>query len=108
MWDLRYHPDAKAEEDALPPREQVAMINAVDKLRVAGPALSFPHQSAVRSSTVRELRPRGGRSPWRAFYRRVGDQFVVGAIGPEAAVNPQGFQKAVRFAESRINRIEQE
>jgi hypothetical protein len=36
MWDLRYHPAAKAEEDALPPREQLAMTNVVAKLRVAG------------------------------------------------------------------------
>ncbi|MHB1500420.1 MAG: type II toxin-antitoxin system RelE/ParE family toxin [Candidatus Dormibacteria bacterium] len=108
MWDLRYHPDAKAEEDALPPREQLATTNAVDKLRVAGPSLSFPHQSAVRGATVRELRPRGGRSPWRAFYRRVGNQFVVGATGLEATVSPKGFQKAVGFAESRLNQIAQE
>jgi len=108
MWDLRYHPAAKAEENALPPREQLAMTNVVAKLRVAGPALGYPHQSAVRSSTVRELRPRGGRSPWRAFYRRVGDLFVVGAVGPEAEANRRGFQKAVRLAESRLNETEQE
>ncbi|GAC1340786.1 MAG: hypothetical protein NVSMB29_10190 [Candidatus Dormibacteria bacterium] len=108
MWVIRYHPDAKAEEDALPAREQLAMTNVVSKLRVAGPALGFPHQSAVRNSTVRELRPRGGRSPWRAFYRRVGDQFVVGAVGPEAVVNSKGFQKAVGLAESRLDQSEKE
>jgi hypothetical protein len=108
MWDLRYHPAAKAEEDALPPREQLAMANVINKLRVVGPGLGYPHQSAVRGSTVRELRPRGGRSPWRAFYRRIGDVFVVGAIGPEAEANPRGFLKAVRLAESRLNESEQE
>ncbi len=30
-------------------------------------------RSAVRSG-LRELRPRGGRSPWRALYRQVGGQ----------------------------------
>jgi hypothetical protein len=108
MWAVRYHPDAKAEEDALPPREQVAMTNVVAKLQTVGPALGFPHQSAVQSSTVRELRPRSGRSPWRAFYRRVGDEFLIGAVGPEAESNPKGFQRAVGLAESRLNESEKE
>ena len=108
MWAVRYHPDAKDEEDALLPREQLAMTNVVNKLQTVGPALGFPHQSAVQSSTVRELRPRSGRSSWRAFYRRVGDHFVIGAIGPEALSNPNGFRKAVGMAETRLNLNEKE
>ena len=58
---------------------------------------------------LRELRPRAGRSPWRAFYRQIrGVIFVVGAIGPEAAVKPRDFVRAVRRAEDRLNKIEQD
>ncbi len=85
MWAVRYHPAAQAEEGALPPSEQLAMTNVVMKLRTLGPMLPFPHQSAVRGTNLRELRPRSGRSAWRALYRRVGDVFVIGAISPEAA-----------------------
>jgi hypothetical protein len=47
------------------------MWRAVDKLRELGPHLPFPHASAVRGNEgagLRELRPRAGRSPWRAIY----------------------------------------
>jgi hypothetical protein len=58
---------------------------------------------------LRELRPRAGRSPWRAFYRQMGDViFVVGAVGPEAAVKPRDFARAIRAAEERLNEIEKE
>lgn len=52
------------------------------------------------------FRPRAGRSPWRAFYRRVADTLVIGAIGPEAHVDPRGFGRAIRAAEARLARIE--
>ena len=75
------------------------MRNAVEKLASLGPALPYPHQSDVRGAVgLRELRPRGGRSPWRAFYRRAGDEFIVAAIGPEAKSDPKGFSRAVRAA----------
>ena len=103
MWVVRYHPDAKAEEDDLPPLEQIAMTNVVMKLGALGPILPFPHQSAVRGSNLRELRPRGGRSAWRALYRRVGDAFVIGAIGPEAQSDKRGFDRAVALAGRRLD-----
>src|SRR5215475_7578656 len=43
-----------------------------DEAARLGPILPFPHQSAVRGSNLRELRPRSGRSAWRALYRHVG------------------------------------
>jgi hypothetical protein len=96
------HAEADAELFRLPDAEAVAVRHGLDKLRVLGDQLRFPHQSKVRGSDLRELRPRGGRSPWRALYRRVGDAFVVGAIAPEAMADPRGFQRAVRAAERRL------
>jgi hypothetical protein len=101
--------EAEAELAELPEHEQFAMLAAVEKLRVVGDRLPYPHSSAVRSGHrgLRELRPRGGRSPWRAFYRRVGDRIVIAAIGPEAKHDQRGFDRAVRLAAERIARVEQ-
>lgn len=95
---------AADELDQLPAREIDAMRNALRKLAAVGERLGYPDSSAVRSaaSTLRELRPRGGRSAFRAFYRRVDDTLVIAAIGPEAKADPRGFDRAVRLAEARL------
>ena len=100
-------PDADAElkaiEDA---KEQVALRHVGEKLAVEGPRLGYPHSSAVQAEAgkgFRELRPRRGRSPWRAIYRQVNKtSFVVLAVGPEAEVNESGFNAAVKSAKSRF------
>ena len=72
-WPYRYLAEAIAERNALVPKGKAALINAEAKLAVLGPSLPFPHSSAVQGADrLRELRPRGGRSPWRALYRQVG------------------------------------
>ncbi|MBI4220730.1 MAG: hypothetical protein HY682_11335 [Chloroflexi bacterium] len=85
------------------------MENAFEKLEVYGDRLPFPHSSQVRGAAhLRELRPRNGRSPWRAFYRRIGGILVVGAIGQEAHVDPRAFRRAIQSAEARLTRLEQD
>lgn len=85
------------------------MLNAVEKLRAAGPALPFPHQSGVQGvEKLRELRPRAGRSPWRGFYRRVGDVFVIAAVGPEAESDKRRFDRAAINAISRLDVLQTE
>ena len=85
------------------------MQRAMGKLRELGDQLPFPHSSAVRGADrLRELRPRAGRSPWRALYRRMRDTMVIGAIGPEAKGSTRGFDAAVRKAEERLAEIEKE
>jgi hypothetical protein len=107
VWQVIFHPDAEAELSELPLRERAAMVNAVEKLIALGPTLPFPHQSDVRGvEDVRELRPRAGRSAWRAFYRRIGNVFVVGALGPEAESDERGFNRAVMQAMVRLHDIE--
>ena len=91
------------------PKEKAALINAEAKLAALGPNLPFPHSSAVQGADrLRELRPRGGRSPWRALYRQVGHEFVIAAVGPEAQVDPRGFALACRRAETRLTEMENE
>ena len=95
--------EAEKELDGLPTSERKAMLNALEKLQQMGLLLGAPHSSQVKGSSLRELRPRQGRSPWRALYRRSGDLLVVGAIGPEAEKDRRGFARAVTAAENRIS-----
>jgi hypothetical protein len=101
---VAYFPEAEAELNALSIRERSALLAAIEKLQSFGDRLPYPHTSAVQGAraTLRELRPRAGRSQWRAFYRRVGNVIVIGAIGPEARANPKGFQRAVEAALERL------
>ena len=95
-WDQ----DAREELMRLPVAERRAVMNAVAKLEAFGDQLGAPHTSQVKGNRagIRELRPRAGRSPWRAFYRRVGDAMVVLAVGPEAEHDRRGFGQAVGLA----------
>jgi hypothetical protein len=96
-------PQAETELQLLPLAERAAILSAARKLEALGPDLGYPHSSAVRDADrLRELRPRGGRSAWRAFYRRFGDVFVVAAVGSEAEAHPRGFKRAVAAAEARM------
>lgn len=80
------------------------MRQAVLVLEVYGDQLGAPHSSRVRGArNLRELRPRSGRSPWRGFYRRIGAEMVIGAFGPEAQADAQGFARAARLAEERLD-----
>lgn len=80
----------------------------MEKLEAYGDLLGFPHTSNLKGADrLRELRPRAGRSPWRAFYRRIGDTLVIAAVGPEANVDRRGFRAAVQHAEARLAEIEQ-
>jgi hypothetical protein len=105
--EVAYVLEAEDELARLPPRERAAMLNAVEKLQQSGIMLPYPHSSDVRGTKLRELRPRSGRSPWRAFYRRLGDVLIIGSIGPEADTDRRGFDRAVDAAEQRITRFEQ-
>ncbi len=90
----------------LPPKERVALAHAIEKLEALGPQLLYPHQSNVEGAeSLRELRPRAGRSPWRAFYRRIGDIFVIGAIVPEAQANKRKFARAAAAAQKRLDKV---
>ena len=108
-WRVVYLPGAERERAKLPKAEVAALINADAKLAALGPGLGYPHSSAVRGATgLRELRPRGGRSPWRALYVQIGDHFVVAAVAPEAQVDRRGFDRGCRLALQRVAEIEGE
>jgi hypothetical protein len=106
-WAVVLLPQAEAEFRRLPASERVAVLNAAKKLEALGPDLGYPHSSAVRDADrLPELRPRGGRSAWRVFYRRLGETFALAAVGPEAEADPRGFKRAVAAAEGRLEEVE--
>ena len=103
MAEVEVLPEAILELDALPILERDAMERTFVKLRLFGEALGYPHSSQVRGTSLRELRPRQGRSPWRAFYQRLADgTLAVAAIGSEAQHNPRRFRRAVEAAHDRL------
>jgi hypothetical protein len=109
MWEVLYLPEAEQELRELPPREQNAVDNAVDKLKALGLALPYPHSSNVQGwEDLRELRPKAGKSPWRPLYRQFGDPFVIAAIGPEAKKDKRGFDRACQHAIDRLAELEGE
>jgi hypothetical protein len=96
-WQVVFTDKARQEFNQLPAREQAAMIHALDKLASEGPALPYPHSSAVQGADrLRELR------------RRVGEVFVVAAIGPEAQADKRGFGRAAAAAQARLDPIEED
>jgi hypothetical protein len=105
MANVRILNDAVMEIEALPAQERVAIDNALTKLE----ALGYPHSSQVKGTQLRELRPRRGRSRWRALCQRRGTQFfVIAAIGPEALHDQRGFQRAIATAQARLDALEKE
>jgi hypothetical protein len=109
MWNVVYLGDAEQEYLGLPKVERNALIHAIEKLEALGPQLGYPHTSAVQGfAGLRELRPRAGRSPWRALYRRVGDGFVIAAVGPEAEHDQRGFNQAAGRALARLADLEED
>ncbi len=63
--------------------EHSAILHAVLKLSELGELLKPPHMKPLKGSVaaaLRELRPRQGRSDWRAVYRRAGAFYVVLAV----------------------------
>jgi hypothetical protein len=110
-WEVRWHPKALAEREAVGDSgERTAINRVINKLQVDGPALAYPHQSAVmgeKGSGLRELRPRRGHSRWRPIYRRVeGRMFAILAVGPEAGIDKAGYGRAVLIAGQRLGRLE--
>ena len=115
--DVRWHPSALEERDAIADRaERAAIQNVVEKLEVMGIALRYPHSSDVRGTkkskhgkkqTLRELRPRQGRSPWRLLYRRVEDVMVIAAVAPDGETDPGAYDDAVTRAQDRLAALEE-
>jgi hypothetical protein len=100
-----YDPDAVVDLLAMKSREEHrALLNAVRKLGDLGEQLSPPHTKPLkggRAAALRELRPRQGRSDWRAIYRRAGDFYVILAIDRH-----KDFTASIERAQVRAERYD--
>jgi hypothetical protein len=111
-WEVRYHPKAVEERNSVRKQSEGdfdAIVVVIEKLKMHGPALRFPHQSAVQGkggAGLRELRPTQGRTLWRPLYRRFENTYVILAVAPEAQVDQSGFDTAVADAQARRKAIE--
>jgi len=79
-----------------------SILNAVLKLRELGERLGPPHMKplqGVAATGLRELRPKQGRSDWRAIYRRVGSTYVILALDRHA-----NFDSLIARAQARASR----
>lgn len=103
-YTVIYDPDAVVEfaMAVKSKEERKAIFNAVDKLREVGEQLAPPHMKPLQGAgALRELRPRQGRSDWRALYRRFGSVYVVLALDRHdnfAALCARAQAHAVQYA----------
>jgi hypothetical protein len=105
-YTVIYDPDAVAEfvMAVKSKEEHRAILNAVAKLRELGERLRPPHMKPLQgeaAAALRELRPRQGRSDWRALYRRCGSIYVILAIDRH-----ENFVGLVARAQERAARYE--
>ena len=107
--EIVWHPEFQREWEELfrtEPREGNAVLHAIAILTVHEGRIGFPHSSAVRSpnaSSLRELRPRRGRSRFRVLYTHLGSRCTLLALAPEATVDQRRFSAAVARAQRRAS-----
>jgi hypothetical protein len=97
-WNVLWHQPAVVELQQIKElKARKAVLSVADILRQLGPRLVEPHCKKVQGDEkLFELRPGGGRVPVRPLYARWDERtFIVLAVGPEAIVDPAGFN-AVR------------
>jgi hypothetical protein len=83
--------------------EQEAVDNVVEKLELMGFRLGFPHSSDIKDSSepIRELRPKGGASPLRAFYAFDPGRDAILLLGGDKSGDPRFYARIV----PRVERI---
>jgi hypothetical protein len=106
-YTVIYDPDAVVElAIAVKSKEELrAIFNAVQKLRELGERLAPPHMKPLQGEAaggLRELRPRQGRSDWRALYCRRGSVYVILAVDRH-----KNFSALTARAQDRITRYAQ-
>lgn len=102
-YGVIYDPDAVVDLLAMKSKEEHrALLNAVRKLDELGEQLGPPHMKPLkgdRAATLCELRPRQGRSDWRAIYRQAGNFYVILGIGRH-----KDFDALIERAQARAER----
>jgi len=89
---------------------RAATAAASSPLKMAAAASTFAPATSTPAHLVHH-RPAPAllpcnRSAWRGLYRRLGDVFVIGAIGLEAQGDKRGFGRTVAAAQVRLDLIQ--
>ena len=63
--------------ERLQPKHAAKVWHVIERLRIFGPELPFPHASDVTGTPFRELRTTFAGQQYRVLYRREGDVFVL-------------------------------
>lgn len=81
--------------------EQGAVISVVTKLEIAGVSLGRPHTGHLEGTEepLRELRPKGGRSPLRIVYAFDPMRSAILLIGGDKSGDPRFYDRLIRLAE---------
>ena len=106
MWEVRYGEQAAQERSTMPARERVALDQATANFAVLGPSLPPPQLCAGRQWITRTATEGRAKSP--ASPLRVGDVFAVLAVGPETQTSPREFERMVRVATQRMEKLSDE
>jgi hypothetical protein len=101
-WIVEYTDEFGAWWDTLSEAEQESLAASVHLLESCGPALGFPHSSAVRSSRhshMRELRTQHAGRPIRTLYAFDPRRVAVLLIGGDKSGDDRWYEQYVPFAD---------
>jgi hypothetical protein len=101
-WEIEYTDDFEAWWDSLNEDEQESVAASVYLLEERGPALGFPHSSAINGSKhghMRELRTQHGGRPFRTLYAFDPMRNAILLMGGDKTGNDRWYEISVPIAD---------
>jgi len=102
MWEIEYTDEFGEWWETLSEAEHKRIAYSVNLLREAGPSLSFPHCSEVKTSrhgAMRELRSQSEGRPLRTFYAFDPRRTAILLIGGDKTGNDRFYDEMVPRAD---------
>ena len=115
MWEVEYTDEFQQWWDTLAWKEQAVIDSGVRLIELAGPSLSFPQSSSIKSSrhrNMRELRSQCEGRPLRTFYAFDPQRRAVLLIGGEKTGDDRFYEvmvpKADKIYDEYLKEIQEE
>jgi hypothetical protein len=105
-WEVRLYQTPQGQTPVLefltglPARHQAKVRQVIERLELFGPRLGFPDSSAVKGTSLRELRTRFAGQQYRVLYVQDGATFVL-FVGFHKT-SDRDLDRAVREAEKHL------
>jgi hypothetical protein len=102
MWEVEYTEEFEEWWETLSEAEHKRIAYSVNLLRYAGPSLSFPHSTEVKSSrhgSMRELRSQCEGRPLRTFYAFDPRRTAILLIGGDKTGDDRFYEIMVPIAD---------